>query len=379
MNKLITPILILFSIIFSQDCTDGRYIEELFDVAVQYNIEYGENTNEPFFGSDYIQTLYMDVYEPDGDDLSDRPLIIFMFGGAFIGGSKSSGDIVDLCTNYASRGYVAAAIDYRLTTNLVLNPSEEKAYEAVIKAIQDLRASVRYFRMDDEMYDNFRIDSNRIYAGGVSAGAIASLNSAYLNTEEEALSLITAEHLESLGGLEGNSGTPGYNSEIYGIVNLCGAIGDYNWIVQPDVPIVSMHGDQDSTVPYSDESVTLFGLNVQVYGSYIIHQTMLELGNYSELHTYQGQDHVPFSNGMNFESEFSSEFLYQIVCSNSNLVIGDINQDESINILDVIILINFILGNDEPTADEFFVSDINDDEIINVLDAIMLVNLILQN
>ena len=371
--------IILFSILLSEDCVDGRYKEELFDVTIQYGIEYGENTNETFVGTDYTQTLYMDVYEPDGDILLDRPLIIFMFGGAFIGGSRASGDIVDLCINYARRGYVAAAIDYRLTTNLVLNPSEEKAYEAVIKAIQDLKASVRYFRMDDELYDNFRIDSNRIYAGGVSAGAIASLNSAYLNTLDEALTLITSDQLEDFGGLDGNSGTPGYSSEIYGIVNLCGAIGDYNWIVQPDVPIVSMHGDEDSTVPYSDNSVTLFGLDVQVYGSYIIHETMLELGNYSALHIYEGQDHVPFSNGMNFESEFSSEFLYEIVCSNSNLVIGDINQDESINVLDVIILVNFILGNEIPTDDELFVSDINDDQIINVLDAIMLVNLILEN
>ena len=341
MNNLIIISFVLFSVMFSQDCTDGRYIEDIFDVSVQYDIEYGENTNETFIGTNYTQTLYMDVYEPVGDELENRPLIIFMFGGAFVGGSKSSPDIVDLCTNYASMGYVAAAIDYRLTTNLILNPSPEKAYEAVIKAIQDLKASVRYFRMDDELYDNFQIDSNRIYVGGVSAGAIASLNSVYLNTEEEALTLITSDHLESLGGLEGNSGNPGYDSNMHGIVNLCGAIGDYEWIEQPDIPIVSMHGDQDSTVPYSDNSVTLFGLNVQVYGSYIIHQTMLELGNYSALHTYEGQDHVPFTNNMNFETEFSSEFLYEIVCSNSDLVIGDINQDETINILDVIILVNF--------------------------------------
>ena len=370
-------IFISLNFIFSQDCNDGRYTEELFNVSIQHDIEYGENINQDIFDSDYTQTLYMDVYEPEGDEFTDRPLIIFMFGGSFIAGSKSSNNIVNLCLNYASRGYVAVAIDYRLTTNLILNASESKAYEAVIKAIQDLKASVRYFRMDDELYDNFRIDSDRIYAGGVSAGAIASLNSAYLNTEEEALTLITSSQLESLGGLEGNSGTSGYNSEVYGIVNLCGAIGDYNWISQPDVPIVSMHGDQDSTVPYSDNSVTLFGLDVQVYGSYIIHETMLELGNYSALHTYEGQGHVPFTSNMDFESEFSSEFLYEIVCNNSNLVIGDINQDDTINVLDVIILVNFILGSEVPNSDESFVSDINGDQVINVLDAIMLVNLIL--
>ena len=138
MGKIILFIFITLSIILSQDCVDGRYIDELFDISVDYNIEFGENVNETFIGSEYTQTLYMDIYEPMGDDYSDRPLIIFMFGGAFVGGSRSSGDIVNLCENYAKRGYVAAAIDYRLTTNLVLNPTEEKAYEAVIKAIQDL-------------------------------------------------------------------------------------------------------------------------------------------------------------------------------------------------------------------------------------------------
>ena len=166
---------LLFSITFSQtECTDNRYLEENFDVNVQYNIEYGENTNENFFGSEYVQTLYMDIYEPAGDELLNRPLIIFMFGGAFVTGSKNSGDIVNLCVNYASRGYVAVAIDYRLTTSLLLDQSDENAYEAVIKAIHDLKASVRFFRMDDELYDNYRVDSDRIYAGGVSAGAIAT-------------------------------------------------------------------------------------------------------------------------------------------------------------------------------------------------------------
>ena len=379
MGKIILFIFITLSIILSQDCVDGRYIDELFDVSVGYNIEFGENVNETFIGSEYTQTLYMDIYEPIGDDYSDRPLIIFMFGGAFVGGSRSSGDIVSLCENYAKRGYVAAAIDYRLTTNLVLNPTEEKAYEAVIKAIQDLKASIRYFRMNDELYDDYRIDSERIFAGGVSAGAIASLNSAYLNQEEEALSLISLEDLEDLGGLEGNSGTPGFDSHVHGIVNLCGAIGNYNWIEQPDIPIVSMHVDQDTVVPYSDNFITLFGLDVDVYGSYIIHETMIELGNYSTLHTYEGQDHTPFSTGMTFESEFSSEFLYEIVCNDYDVMIGDINQDDVINILDVIILVNFIIGNETPTEDQIYISDINSDQEINVLDVILLVNLILDS
>ena len=48
-----------------------------------------------------------------------------------------------------------------------------------------------------------------------------------------------------------------------------------------------MHGDQDGTIPYDDSSVTLFGLNVQVYGSYTINETMESLGNYG-FHSFYG-------------------------------------------------------------------------------------------
>ena len=56
---------------------------------------------------------------------------------------------------------------------------------------------------------------------------------------------------------------------------------------------------------------------------------------------------------------------------------GDINSDDLINVLDIVILINFILGIDEPENQEFELSDLNQDNILNVLDIVILVNLIL--
>ena len=53
-------------------------------------------------------------------------------------------------------------------------------------------------------------------------------------------------------------------------------------------------------------------------------------------------------------------------------VLGDINQDSTINIQDVILLINLIL------SEEFdSVADMNSDDTVNVLDVIQLVNIIL--
>ncbi len=374
--------LILFCFIYTQaDCVDGRYLDDLFDVEVSYGIQYGENVNEEFlFGNEYTQTLYMDVYEPVGDSLDDRPVIFFMFGGSFVGGSRDSGYMVELCNRYASKGYVAVSIDYRLSPNLIFGANAQDAYRAVIKGIHDLKAAIRYFRMNDEGSDDFKIDSDRIFVGGVSAGAIASLNAVYISDESEALSLVSQDYLDSVGGLEGSSGNPGYSSEAHGIVNFCGAIGDPAWIDEGDIPIVNMHGDQDSTVPYDDSLVTLFGLNVQVFGSYIINETMNDLGNYSLLHTYVGQDHVPFSaSNMDFEIQFTSDFLYDIVCSGSDIVLGDINQDGVINVLDAVVLINYILVTDYPDSDQFFASDLNADGVINVLDVVLLVGSILEN
>ena len=64
---------------------------------------------------------------------------------------------------------------------------------------------------------------------------------------------------------------------------------------------------------------------------------------------------------------YNTTFPYQI---------GDINQDFITNILDIILLVNFILG-DDITGIEHHLSDLNDDTIINIQDIILLINIIL--
>ena len=95
-----------------------------------------------------------------------------LFGGSYIGGSRTSSDIVEICTRYAKMGYVAAAIDYRLTTELIFLANETTAYKAAAKGIHDLKGAIRYFRMNDVLYNDYKIDTDRIYAGGVSAGCL---------------------------------------------------------------------------------------------------------------------------------------------------------------------------------------------------------------
>ncbi len=323
--KLISNIFIVLLILtpsaYSQSECDGeRYASELFpNIDITYNIEYGENITEDILGFEYTQTLYLDVYEPENDTINERPMVIFMFGGAFVGGSKNSPVMVELCTRYAKMGYVATSIDYRITPTLIWNGTVENAYKAVLKAIHDLKAAIRFFRMNDELNDNFKIDTSRIYAGGSSAGAIASINAAYINNLNEIPEEIYDFVIEN-GGLEGLSGNTGYDSNFHGVVNLCGAIGDFNWIGYGDIPIVSIHGDEDTVVPYADDLATLFGINVQVYGSYIIHQTMVELGNQSALYTFEGEGHTPYifsDANMDLTIEFTRDFMYDLVCDDS--------------------------------------------------------------
>ena len=60
-------------------------------------------------------TLEMDIYEPVGDDISaKRPLLLMMHGGSFFIGNKSEPGQRGWGQYFASLGYVAVSIDYRL-------------------------------------------------------------------------------------------------------------------------------------------------------------------------------------------------------------------------------------------------------------------------
>ena len=57
--------------------------------------------------------------------------------------------------------------------------------------------------------------------------------------------------------------------------------------------------------------------------------------------------------------------------------LGDINLDATIDVLDVVLLLNFILELQTPTDDQIWLSDINQDQILNILDIVALVSIIL--
>ena len=76
------------------------------------------------------------------------------------------------------------------------------------------------------------------------------------------------------------------------------------------------------------------------------------------------------------DAEWMLYVLDELTGDNQDLL-GDINVDGTINILDAVILVNFVLGFQIPTDIELLVSDLNSDGILNVLDIIQLANIIL--
>ena len=64
-----------------------------------------------------------------------------------------------------------------------------------------------------------------------------------------------------------------------------------------------------------------------------------------------------------------------LLVDEASIMLGDMNGDENLNVLDVIILVNMAIGNTEIDLN----GDMNGDEGINILDVVLLVNIILSN
>ena len=72
-------------------------------------------------------------------------------------------------------------------------------------------------------------------------------------------------------------------------------------------------------------------------------------------------------------------FSYWNYFITNDFIQGDINQDNTIDVLDVILVINFIMDISSPNNQESFLSDMNADGYINIQDIILIVNIILSD
>ncbi|MFM7309717.1 MAG: alpha/beta hydrolase fold domain-containing protein [Flavobacteriales bacterium] len=304
-----------FTTVMAQ-CDGNRYRNYVFtDVVSTTDIQYGENID--YQGAN--TPLMMDIYEPAGDAATDRPLVIMCHGGYFLSGDKAAADMLPLCEDLARMGYVVASINYRV--GIPFGVSLEEPYgQAVVRAVQDLRAAIRWFRKDAaESGNTYRIHPDKIFTGGASAGGFMALHIAYMD-ESEIPSWLDMSIAGLEGGLEGNSGNPGYSSDVQGIIPISGALGDSDWIDAGDTtPACVFHGDADQTVTIDSATFVLFGLiNVTtIEGSNYCVERMNQEGIENCYHMTQGGGHVPYlGNPAVYDTTMSimSNFLSHLVC-----------------------------------------------------------------
>jgi dienelactone hydrolase len=229
---VVVALILLTALGFGQAQT--RYRNELFSTYhILSNVQYGQVSSKP---------LFLDVYTGSGDTVKNRPLVVFIHAGGFQSGDKTSSFAKLVCGALARRGYVAASIDYRLTSAIT---NDTASFEAMLRALHDAKAAVRFFRKNGTLYG---VDTSQIFAAGSSAGSIAALHLAYLDSAEVP-GYVNWHNVDTT--FEGTSGNPGYSSHVQGVISNWGAIGDTAWIKKGDVPIYCVHGTADSTIYYS--------------------------------------------------------------------------------------------------------------------------------
>jgi hypothetical protein len=321
-------------------CTNNRYLDEEFNVSVQYGINYGNApavVYPPYIAetTTYNKSLNFDLYTPTGDTLSKRPAIVMVFGGAFLVGTTLQPQLVDYCQYFAKRGYVVAAIDYRLGFNTL---DGETAIRAVYRAAQDVKAAIRYLKLNAATY---KIDTNYVFAGGNSAGGIASIHAAYVTeTERNASPMLdptygggTFNNWSNLGCTEcsGNSygQAPNYISGVPDLViSLWGAVGDTSFLsTATEAPLISFHGTDDLIVKVDVGSPFDYPAFPTLYGAIPMAARANHIGMTNEIHLFPGAGHEVWVNSSDalYIQQQSANFFYDFLKPATPVISGNSN------------------------------------------------------
>ncbi len=196
-----------------------RYRDLVFgSVATTSDLVYGSAVNN----SGQTVTLTFDLYQPVGDTVTARPAIVWVHGGSFSSGDKTSPELVDEANTFSKKGYVNASINYRLEPGgCAASTPTVTCVIAINEAFQDAQSAVRFFRTNAATYG---IDDTRIAIGGSSAGAITALNVGFSTGEDPTAAVGAAVSLSGARLI----GTPDAN----------------------DAPSLLFHGTADPVVPY---------------------------------------------------------------------------------------------------------------------------------
>ena len=256
-----------------------------YTVVVEQNVKYAEGlshqtTNGPIYST---TDLKLDVYKP-ANNTKKKPAILLIHGGSFISGDKSDADIANMATYFASRGWVAFSINYRLKANKGTVPTEwiqyaqnnvpianQAQFLAIYPAHRDAKAALRWLIANANLYN---IDTNYITVGGGSAGAIMAISLGITNSTDFTNEIsITNDPSLATTNLNSNNYTVKTILDFWGsgvAVTANNTIYSYNRFDRTDAPIMIAHGTIDQTVLYS-EALALKNTYTATGASYVLH------------------------------------------------------------------------------------------------------------
>jgi len=314
---------------------NGRYTSTIFNSIDTTTVNYSDTS---IYQDEFHK---MDIYIPNGDTVTNRPLIIWLHGGSFLGGDKTLVGCVDFCTEFAKKGYVTASANYRYADDAqTFALYQEEQYKTVLKAVSDIKGAIRYFRHSFANGNPYGIDENAIFIGGSSAGAVAALHLAYIDNISDLPSSVNEpltgstfnvqQLVTSIGGdLEGDAGYINYSSNINGVISFAGGINDVNWIDSNDEPLVSCQGDIDQTVNYSCGPGLGLPTVLQLCGTSEMHPQANMVNIINDKLIFSGADHDWCSAGNSDPKfvqamNFTTDFLYPLLPCNE---LNEINQE----------------------------------------------------
>ena len=220
-----------------------RYIDAVFTDISKTTVTYSDVFNDDFHK--------MDIYVPKNDTFKSRPLIIFAHGGAFYAGDKASQDCIDFCTSFAKKGYTAVSVNYRLANAFVFLTDKKVQLNAVLQTMADIKSSIRYLVKDASNSNQYRVDTNSIFLGGYSAGAVAALHTGWVTKESELDANILGILKTGIKTLAGDAGNNGYSNPIKALYSMAGGLYQTSYLSEGDIPVWMGHATDDATVSYN--------------------------------------------------------------------------------------------------------------------------------
>lgn len=269
-----------------------RYLDSLFSVTMETHT-YAEKPDE---------TLQLDVYTPEQDSETQRPLLIYVHGGGFRMGERNNEGAVRFCRQFAQKGYVVATMSYTLRMKGKSFGCEEPAsnkIETFRVAGNDIARATQFFI---DRQDEFGIDTNHIILSGSSAGAEAVLHAAYWPaTRSNDGEQLLAEDFTYAGA-----------------ISMAGALVSLEWVTtESAIPTQFFHGTCDNLVPYSEAPHHYCAVSdpgyMPLYGAEAISGKLRELGKPYYLYSICRGRHEWASEPMQANLSEITDFMYHDV------------------------------------------------------------------